>query len=133
MANAYCRLIQRLAVDRRPLSAATRLPAVEPEDGPPRPVRTIEGVASANDLVGRWYGAVDGEKVGLEFLPDGRLAYATLTANGTQVMRLTYRVEGGELVTNQASAPREERTAFSIDGKGNLTLTFGGALSVFSR
>lgn len=90
-------------------------------------------MTSANELVGRWYGVVNGEKVALEFLPDGRLAYAILTPNGTQVMRLTYRVEGGELITDQPSAPREERTAFSIDGKGNLTVTFGGTLSVFSR
>jgi hypothetical protein len=45
---------------------------------------------------------------------------------------MTYRVEGDVIVTNQPSAPHEERTRFKRDGD-DLVLEFGGVASRFSR
>ncbi len=84
-------------------------------------------------LIGKWFGRVAGEEVGLEFLEDGRLAYAIHTENGTQIMRMTYRVEGTFLVTDQPSHPREERTSVDWDTSGALVLEFGGEKSRFTR
>jgi len=84
-------------------------------------------------LIGKWYGRVSGETVGLEFLEDGRLAYAILTEHRTQIMRMTYRVDGEFVVTDQPSNPREERTRFLWDDSGALVLEFGGEQSRFTR
>jgi hypothetical protein len=84
-------------------------------------------------LIGKWFGLVAEERVGLEFLEDGRLVYAILTPKGTQIMRLTYRVDGDMLVTDQPSHPREERTRFGWDDTGVLILEFGGVKSRFTR
>jgi hypothetical protein len=48
-------------------------------------------------------------------------------------MFLTYRVVGDELVTDQPSAPREERTQFRFTQDVRLVLTFGGVQSTFRR
>jgi hypothetical protein len=48
-------------------------------------------------------------------------------------MFLTFRVDGGILVTDQPSSPRQERTAYSIGPDGKLTLWFGGQRSVYVR
>jgi len=45
---------------------------------------------------------------------------------------MTYRVEGDTLVTNQQSAPQEERTAYALDLSG-LTLEFGGVTTTLTR
>ncbi len=66
-------------------------------------------------LLGRWVlirteDDIDtGEGVTAEFWPDGSLIYAIHQADRGQIMRLTYRVESDELVTDQPSAPRPER------------------------
>jgi hypothetical protein len=36
-------------------------------------------------------------------------------------------------VTNQPSAPQEERTAFSLEGHDRLLLDYGGAKASFTR
>jgi hypothetical protein len=84
-------------------------------------------------LIGKWFGRVSDEAVGLEFLEDGRLAYAILTENSTQIMRMTYRVDGAVLVTDQPSHPRKEGTRFWWDESGALVLEFGGEQSRFTR
>jgi hypothetical protein len=90
--------------------------------------------ANRAKLIGKWFGRVAGEAVALEFLEDGRLAYAILTQQGsTQIMRMTYRVEGTFLVTEQPSHPREERTSLGWDESGALVLEFGGEKSRFTR
>jgi hypothetical protein len=68
----------------------------------------------------------------MEFAPEGRLTY-TIPGPGTAaVMLLTYRVEGTILVTDQPSAPREERTGFQLSGD-RLTLDYGGAVAHYAR
>jgi hypothetical protein len=84
-------------------------------------------------LIGKWFGRVGGEAVALEFLEDGRLAYVVMTTHGSQVMRMTYRVEGSYLITDQPSHRREERTPFRWDESGALVLEFGGEQSRFTR
>ena len=83
-------------------------------------------------LLGRWYAVVNGEPVGLEFLADGRAAYVILSGGKQQTMRLTWSLEGNDLVTNQPSDPREERTRFALDDDG-LLLTFRGVAARFTR
>jgi hypothetical protein len=46
---------------------------------------------------------------------------------------MTFRVDGSELVTNQPSTPREERTTFLLDGANRLVLDYGGAKASFLR
>jgi hypothetical protein len=85
-------------------------------------------------LLGRWYGRVEGEAVGLDFLPDGRLAYMILReGGGQQLIRMRYRVEGDTIITDQPSHPREERTRFTFESADVLILAFGGADTRFTR
>src|SRR5689334_7510775 len=58
----------------------------------------------------------------LVFGADGTLTYTVRLATKKQVMLLTYRIEGDVLVTNQASAPREDRARVSFDADGNLQI-----------
>jgi hypothetical protein len=89
--------------------------------------------AESTSVVGKWMGRVNGEPAALEFRTDGRLAYVVQSADGkTQIMRMAYRVEGDTIVTNQPSAPREERSSFRIDGD-SLTIDFAGTSSQFTR
>ena len=62
--------------------------------------------------------------VSLTFEPNGSLTYTIHTESTDQKMFMTCRVEDGVLITNQPSAPREERTAYSIDAHGKLTLWY---------
>jgi hypothetical protein len=48
-------------------------------------------------------------------------------------MRLVYRVDGDELITDQPSAPGEHRTKFSFDDGGRLILEDEGETSRFVR
>ncbi len=69
----------------------------------------------------------------LEFEEDGQLTYTVHAEGKDQKMFLTFRVEGGTLITDQPSSPREERTAYSIGADGKLILWFGGQRSVYVR
>jgi len=67
------------------------------------------------------------------FHDDGRLTYIIHSAERDQVMRLVYRIEGDELVTDQPSAPSEHRTRFKFDESGALELDDQGDRSRFVR
>jgi hypothetical protein len=88
-------------------------------------------------LVGCWQlVAVEGqpfEPAEANFRPDGTLQYSVLSGARWQIMKLRYRVEGDVLVTDQPSAPREERTKFFLGPDGTLSLEFGGSRSLFRR
>jgi hypothetical protein len=84
-------------------------------------------------LIGRWTsdptdveGIREFGRAHLEFFPDGTLIYTAVDESKQQKMFLTYRVEGGVLITDQPSAPREERTPFTLTAEGKLTVTYGG-------
>jgi hypothetical protein len=66
------------------------------------------------------------------FFPDGRLEYRTLQGDVLQIMKLTYRIDGTVIVSNQPSAPREERTTFRLDGS-TLVLNYGGEETSYER
>lgn len=67
------------------------------------------------------------------FHEDGRLTYVIHSPGKDQVMRLVYRVDGDELITDQPSAPGEHRTKFSFDEGGRLILEDEGERSRFVR
>lgn len=73
------------------------------------------------------------EPVELEFKPSGELLYSVDAGGRWQIMRLTFRVEGEVLVTDQPSDPREERTGFTLQDLYTLVLDYGGGKAIFSR
>ena len=94
--------------------------------------------SGGNDrLIGKWLlvgpaSHLDaGDGVEVEFA-DGRLDYIIRDAGQKQIMKLMYRIDGDEIITNQPSAPREERSKFEFVGD-HLVVTFGGKRSQFSR
>ena len=97
-------------------------------------------MSDASTLVGRWVidpadsHAIEAfRQASLNVREDGSLTYSTLQEGRIQTMFLTYRVVGDELVTDQPSARREERTQFRITQDGRLVLTFGSVQSTFRR
>jgi hypothetical protein len=71
--------------------------------------------------------------VEMDFRPSGELLYCVEAAQKWQVMRLTYRIEGATIVTDQPSHPGEERTRFVLDNAGTLVLDYDGMKAQFVR
>jgi hypothetical protein len=69
----------------------------------------------------RWSLREYGE-VSLHFEEDGVLVYTVHLPRKEQIMRLTYRVDGNQLVTDQPSSPQEERTEFFFTSDGRLAV-----------
>ena len=69
----------------------------------------------------------------LEFDKDGCLAYVVRLEDRKQIIKLRYRIDGDVIETDQPSAPRIERTAFSLFDDEVLTLSFGGIPYRFIR
>lgn len=91
---------------------------------------------SAERLLGCWHLISHDETdadVDMEFVSDGRLTYAIDGGDRWQVMRLTFRVEGNTIVSDQPSAPREERTRFRFGTDGSLILEQNGSETRFRR
>ena len=95
---------------------------------------------AAYSLVGVWELTHSDDGLGLApgslmvFLPSGELRYASPRADGgAEVALLTYRVDGEWIVSNQASAPREERTHFALPAPDRLELTYAGGRATFRR
>lgn len=74
-----------------------------------------------------------GEGVEIEFSANGKLTYTIRQSDRRQIMNLTYKAEGSEIVSNQPSAPAEIRTRYQIDDAGMLLLEFNGARSWYRR
>ncbi len=64
---------------------------------------------------------------------DGAVVYVIQQKASKQIVNLAYRVDGGRLVTNQPSDPREERTRFLFDAAGNLILEYAESKVWFAR
>lgn len=84
----------------------------------------------AADLIGSWTldpadeaGHQAFGRMAATFTEEGDLVYSTLQDFGVARMLETWKLEGGELVTEQLSSPREVRTPISIDEKGRLLLS----------
>lgn len=92
------------------------------------------------DLIGRWRSdasdpvtqASIGDSI-QEFFPGGLLMYATRQNGQMAVMELTYRLENNWLITDQPSAPHEQRMLVSIDSDGRLLLGPSEERTIFLR
>jgi hypothetical protein len=71
--------------------------------------------------------------VRLAFGEDGTLVYTVRGRDKDQIINLRYQVDGATIITDQLSAPRVERTEFSLSDDGVLTLAFGGVAHQFRR
>ncbi len=93
--------------------------------------------SSAKVLVGCWHLVRSTqepfEPAEADFRDDGRLYYSVLSRGRWQIMKLRYRVEGDFIVTEQPSAPRQERTRFSVESDGTLHLELGDKRNRFHR
>lgn len=69
----------------------------------------------------------------MQFSRNGKLTYTIVLASKRQIMNLTYEVKGTEIISNQPSAPQENRTRYAIDEQGQLVLEFGGSRSWYRR
>ena len=97
-------------------------------------------VTTAEDLVGKWVSDPedvdsirDYGQVSLDFSRNGTLVYAVRASGKREFIFLTWRIEGDVLVTDQPSAPKQERTRFNIDPDGKLSLLYADRRSVFVR
>jgi len=61
--------------------------------------------------------------VRMHFFESGNLTYTICSDTVDQVIRLTYTIEGNTITTQQPSAPREEKTQYTIEADGRLALT----------
>src|SRR5689334_3627162 len=93
-----------------------------------------------NELLGTWKSDPQDEEslrlygeVTLKFGNDGFLLYTVHQAEKDQVMRLTFRVDSGFIVTDQPSHRRLERTPYELTSDGKLVLNFGGQTSRYTR
>lgn len=88
-------------------------------------------------LVGCWHllpqQGGTAEPAEADFRADGRLYYSVLSGARWQIMKLRYRVEGDVIITDQPTAPSEERSRYSVDLEGVLTLELNGERSRFQR
>ena len=75
-------------------------------------------------LLGTWR-QINDHNVTMTFSEDGRLEYRIRENDKTQIINLTYRTDGSEIVSNQPSAPREERTRFAVE-EDTLVLNHAG-------
>lgn len=73
------------------------------------------------------------EPITMEFLDDGSLTYIVEERETNQVALLTFRTEDGILISDQPSAPREERIPYSFADDGRLMLLHEGGLTTFAR
>jgi hypothetical protein len=94
----------------------------------------------SNQLIGTWKTdpSIEGEaqsyeNATLEFGSDGTLLYTIHEGINDQVIRLTFRVEHGFIITDQPSHPHLERTAFDFTSDGKLVLSFSGHQSSYVR
>ncbi len=90
-------------------------------------------------LYGRWRlirveGDLDiGKGVTMEFRRNGTLDYCIDVGNKVQIMKLVFKVEDNMIITDQPSAPSEQKTAFVIDEKGHLLLDYGVSKTWFVK
>ena len=69
----------------------------------------------------------------LEFRSSCQVVYTINPDDRDQIMLLTYRVMGEYLVTDQPSAPRADRTKFSVSPDGRLLLNYGSGAARYVR
>jgi hypothetical protein len=97
-------------------------------------------IITVADLVGEWESDPGDQRardsygeVAMEFHEGGFMKYVIREGTKEQIMFLRYRVEGDELITDQPSAPREERTRFRFTSDGRLVLEYEGLSAHYVR
>ena len=93
----------------------------------------------SNELWGRWETDPDDAtslreygRTFLEIRRDGTLDYSIHLPDKVSTIKLEYRIDGDTLITDQPSAPKEERTRFWLtDGK--LVLLFESHEATYIR
>ena len=106
----------------------------------PEPVPAIDTAALTARLLGSWRldpaepctVATPGE-LAMTVTRAGELVYSDRARGGLQRIQLTYRVDGADLVTDQPSAPREQRSPLVFGADGRLYSHDLGAPAVFVR
>jgi hypothetical protein len=97
----------------------------------------VVGAALAARLHGCWRRVAGGggpdRPAGLTVTSGGDLIHSQGGDSGLSRILLEYRVEDGDLITDQPSHPREERTPISFDGDGRLILVDLGAREIYAR
>lgn len=66
------------------------------------------------------------EHVIIEFKNDGTATYKIIENEVENIILLVYRIEDGEIITDQPSHPGEARTQFNFTPDGKLVLGFEG-------
>ena len=84
--------------------------------------------ADSRRLVGLW----TAPGIEMQFMDDGMMNYIVVEPDKRLIAKLTYRIDGSVIISNQPSAPREERTLFSFEGE-QLVLMFGGKRTAYTR
>lgn len=91
-------------------------------------------------LIGTWRsdpsdqaGAQAYGDVTLKFCPDGTLIYIVHEGGTDNVIRMTFHIDSGFLLTDQPSHPRQERTRFEITADDKLALSFEDRPARFVR
>lgn len=74
-----------------------------------------------------------GDHAWLEFREGNDLLCTFEEAGEPRELQLAYWLEGNTLVTDQASAPREQRLKLHLETPDRLRLDYGGALAWFER
>jgi len=69
----------------------------------------------------------------MEFQSGGTLLYTITEDQKTQIIRLTYKVEGATLITDQPSSPRLERTTYAFQSDDVLLLEHSDGRAWFQR
>lgn len=99
-----------------------------------------ESDAPLHQLIGTWRSDAEDSTgvraygdVSLKFGSDGTLLYIIKHADKERVIRLTFRVDGDYIVTDQPSQPHVERTKYELTSDGALILAFGGQKSRYIR
>lgn len=91
--------------------------------------------AESISLLGEWR-QIDPDphpaSISITFETGGHLRYAIETTTVQQIL-LTWRVDGDTIVTDQPSAPREERTRFHFAGPRRLVLQRAGETYRYER
>jgi len=94
--------------------------------------------AAGQRFLGAWRlfrseGVDFGESVTMEFQSGGTLLYTITEDQKTQIIRLTYKVDGATLITDQPSSPRLERTSYAFQSDDVLLLEHSDGRAWFQR
>ena len=69
----------------------------------------------------------------LDFSPKGQLTYSITTPRSQQEIHLVYEIVGDEIVTDQPSKPRLERSRYYFEDPNTLVIEFDGLRTWFAR